>query len=80
VLIFPELSSANIAYKLMARIGGAEVIGPVLLGMAKPIHACSAGSEAVDVVNLTAIAVVDAQRRGKSLIQQEKAPSELATV
>jgi malate dehydrogenase (oxaloacetate-decarboxylating)(NADP+) len=80
VLIFPDLNSANIAYKLMGRIGGAETIGPVLLGMDKPIHVLQRGSEAADVVNLTALAVVDAQRRGKSLIQQEKAPSELATV
>jgi malate dehydrogenase (oxaloacetate-decarboxylating)(NADP+) len=63
VLIFPELSSANIAYKLMDRIGGAETIGPVLLGMARPIHLLQRGCEAGDVLNLTAIAVVDAQSR-----------------
>ncbi len=63
VLIFPDLNAANIAYKLMGRIGGAEAIGPILMGMAKPVHVLQRGSEAADVVNLTAIAVVDAQRR-----------------
>jgi malate dehydrogenase (oxaloacetate-decarboxylating)(NADP+) len=78
VLIFPELSSANIAYKLMARIGGAETIGPVLLGMARPIHVLQRGSEAADVVSLTALAVVDAQRRTRS-VDRAPSPPELAT-
>ena len=65
ILIFPNLSAANIAYKLMARIGGAETIGPILLGMARPVHVLQRGSEAADVMNLTALAVVDAQRRGR---------------
>jgi malate dehydrogenase (oxaloacetate-decarboxylating)(NADP+) len=77
VLIFPDLGSANIAYKLMGRIGGAETIGPVLLGMARPIHALQRGSEAADVVNLTAIAVVDAQRRGALARSGAKAPPEV---
>lgn len=63
VLIFPDLNSANIAYKLLARLGGAEAIGPILLGMDKPVHVLQRGSSAADIVNLTAIAVVDAQRR-----------------
>jgi malate dehydrogenase (oxaloacetate-decarboxylating)(NADP+) len=63
VLIFPDLNSANIAYKLLWRIGGAEAIGPILLGMKQPIHVLQRGSEAADIVNLTAIAVVDAQQR-----------------
>ncbi|MBW3572839.1 MAG: NADP-dependent malic enzyme, partial [Gemmatimonadetes bacterium] len=61
VLIFPNLDAANIAYKLMWRIGGAEAFGPILLGMAHPIHVLQRGSEAADVLNLTALAVVDAQ-------------------
>ena len=65
VLIFPDLNAANIAYKLMARIGGAEAVGPILLGMNRPVHVLQRGSEAADVVNLTALAVVDAQRRGR---------------
>jgi malate dehydrogenase (oxaloacetate-decarboxylating)(NADP+) len=63
VLIFPDLNSANIAYKLLSRVGGAEAIGPILLGMARPVHVLQRGSEAADIVNLTAIAVVDAQQR-----------------
>ncbi|MFO7893448.1 MAG: NADP-dependent malic enzyme [Longimicrobiales bacterium] len=65
VLIFPNLGAANIAYKLLSRIGQAEAIGPVLMGMAKPVHALQRGSEAADVVNLTALAVVDAQRSSR---------------
>jgi malate dehydrogenase (oxaloacetate-decarboxylating)(NADP+) len=61
VLIFPNLDAANIAYKLMWRMGKAEAFGPILLGMAHPIHVLQRGSEAADVLNLTALAVVDAQ-------------------
>jgi malate dehydrogenase (oxaloacetate-decarboxylating)(NADP+) len=61
VLIFPELQSANIAYKLIWRLAGAESIGPVLLGMAKPVHVLQNGLEVSDIVNMTALCVVDAQ-------------------
>ncbi|HEY0514342.1 MAG TPA: NADP-dependent malic enzyme [Thermoanaerobaculia bacterium] len=61
VLIFPELQSANIAYKLIWRLAGAESIGPVLLGMAKPVHVLQSGLEVGDIVNMTALCVVDAQ-------------------
>ena len=61
VLIFPELQSANIAYKLIWRLAGAEAIGPVLLGMAKPIHVLQPGLEVSDIVNMAALCVVDAQ-------------------
>jgi malate dehydrogenase (oxaloacetate-decarboxylating)(NADP+) len=61
VMIFPNLDAANIAYKLMWRMGNAEAFGPILLGMAHPIHVLQRGSEAADVLNLTALAVVDAQ-------------------
>lgn len=60
VLIFPDLNSGNIAYKLMNRIGGADTIGPVLLGMKKPVHVLQTGAEVMDIVNMTAIAVVEA--------------------
>jgi malate dehydrogenase (oxaloacetate-decarboxylating)(NADP+) len=61
VLIFPELQSANIAYKLIWRLAGAEAIGPILLGMGKPVHVLQPGVEVADIVNLTALCVVDAQ-------------------
>jgi malate dehydrogenase (oxaloacetate-decarboxylating)(NADP+) len=64
VLIFPELQSANVAYKLIWRLAGAEAIGPILLGMAKPIHVLQSGVEVSDIVNLTALCVVDAQELG----------------
>jgi len=61
VLIFPDLNSANIAYKLLARIGGGETLGPMLMGMKKPVHLLPRGADVDDVVNITTIAVVDAQ-------------------
>ena len=64
VLIFPELQSANTAYKLIWRLAGAEAIGPILLGMAKPIHVLQSGLEVSDIVNMTALCVVDAQELG----------------
>ncbi len=62
ILIFPNLAAANVSYKLLAHLGGAEVIGPILLGMAQPVHILQRGSTAQDVVNLATIASVDAQR------------------
>jgi malate dehydrogenase (oxaloacetate-decarboxylating)(NADP+) len=63
VLIFPELQSANIAYKLIWRLADAEAIGPILLGMAKPVHVLQSGLEVTDIVNMAALCVVDAQER-----------------
>jgi len=60
-LIFPNLSSGNIAYKLLMEIGNAEAIGPILLGMKKPVHILQLGSSIREIVNMAAIAVVDAQ-------------------
>jgi malate dehydrogenase (oxaloacetate-decarboxylating)(NADP+) len=71
VLIFPDLESANAAYKLVWRLANAEAIGPVLMGMKKPVHVLQRGVEVTDIVNMAAIAVVDAQQieeRQKSLI------------
>ena len=62
-LIFPDLSSGNIAYKLLSEIGNAEAIGPVLLGMNKPVHILQLGSSIREIVNMVAIAVVDAQTK-----------------
>lgn len=61
--IFPNLMSSNIAYKMMNTLGGAEVIGPILLGMKKPVHILQLGSSVRDIVNMAAIAVIDAQNR-----------------
>jgi len=61
VLVFPDLAAANCAYKLMERIGGAEAIGPILVGMARPVHVLQRGCEVNEIVNMSAIAVVDAQ-------------------
>ncbi|QSE97496.1 NADP-dependent malic enzyme [Fulvivirga lutea] len=60
-LIFPNLAAGNIAYKLLMEIGGAETIGPILLGMKKPVHVLQLGSSVRDIVNMVAITVVDAQ-------------------
>ncbi|MDK9718330.1 MAG: NADP-dependent malic enzyme [Trichlorobacter sp.] len=66
VLIFPDLNSGNIAYKLLARLGGAEAIGPILMGMQKPVHVLQRGDDVSDIVNMAAIAVVDAQGRNNN--------------
>ena len=61
VLVFPNLEAGNIAYKLLQRLGGAEAIGPMLVGMDKPVHVLQRGDEVKDIVNLAGVAVVDAQ-------------------
>ena len=61
VLIFANLDAANAAYKLLWRLGGAEVIGPILQGLSKPVHVLQRGVDVNDIVNMAAIAVLDAQ-------------------
>lgn len=63
VLVFPSLEAANIAYKLLARLGGAQAIGPILLGMGAPIHVLQTGDEVRDIVNIAAVAIMDAMGR-----------------
>ena len=65
VLIFPGLASANSAYKLLVELGGAEVIGPILLGMRHPVHFLQRGSTVPDIINLVTLASVDAQVRSQ---------------
>ncbi len=65
VLVFPSLESANIAYKLMARLGGAKAIGPILLGMGAPVHVLQTGDEVNNIVQIAAVAVMDAMERAK---------------
>ena len=61
--IFPNLASGNIAYKLMQELGGAEAIGPVLMGLKKPVHVLQLGSSVREIVNMVIISVVDAQNQ-----------------
>lgn len=61
VLIFPDLNSANIAYKLLSKLGGAETLGPILMGMSRPVHLVARGAEVEEIVHAAAFAVVDAQ-------------------
>jgi malate dehydrogenase (oxaloacetate-decarboxylating)(NADP+) len=63
VLVFPSLESANIAYKLLARLGNAKAIGPVLVGVGAPIHVLQTGDEVDSIVQMAAIAAVDAMVR-----------------
>jgi len=63
-LIFPNLESGNIAYKLLQEMGGAEAVGPILLGLKKPVHVLQLGSSVREIVNMITIAVVDAQVKG----------------
>ncbi len=65
VLVFPSLESANIAYKLLARLGNAKAIGPILLGMGAPVHVMQTGDEVNDIVQIASVAVMDAMNRGK---------------
>ena len=64
-LIFPNLDSANITYKLLKELNNAESIGPIMMGMRKPVHILQLGASVDEIVNMTAIAVIDAQEREK---------------
>jgi malate dehydrogenase (oxaloacetate-decarboxylating)(NADP+) len=65
-LIFPNLSAGNVAYNLLREIGGADAIGPILLGLKKPVHVLQLGSSVRSIINMTTIAVVDAQIKSQS--------------
>lgn len=64
-LIFPNLDSANSNYKLLKELNGVESIGPIMLGMAKPVHILQMGASVDEIVNMSAVAVVDAQQKEK---------------
>jgi malate dehydrogenase (oxaloacetate-decarboxylating)(NADP+) len=63
VLVFPNLEAGNIGYKLLQRLGGAEAVGPMLVGLDKPVHVLQRGDEVKHIVDLASVAVVDAQQR-----------------
>ena len=65
VLIFPNLSAGNIAYKLLHHLGNATAIGPILVGMNRSVHVLELGADVEDIVNMAAVAVMDAQERAK---------------
>ncbi len=65
VLVFPNLTAANASYKLLNRLASAEVIGPILTGLSRTVHVLQRDASVSDVVNMTAIAVAEAQRRGR---------------
>jgi malate dehydrogenase (oxaloacetate-decarboxylating)(NADP+) len=71
VLIFPDLQSCNIAVRMLAQLGAGDLLGPILSGMARPVHLLQRGAEVEDVVNITTVAVVDAQ--DKAVFAEEPA-------
>jgi malate dehydrogenase (oxaloacetate-decarboxylating)(NADP+) len=74
VLIFPNLSAGNIAYKLLRDLGGATAIGPILVGMAHPVHILEQGSDVQEIVNMAAVAVMDAQERSRPASRELSPP------
>tara|TARA_Y100000385_G_scaffold9196_1_gene9604 strand:+ start:1222 stop:3498 length:2277 start_codon:yes stop_codon:yes gene_type:complete len=64
-LIFPNLESANITYKLLKELNNAESIGPIMMGLKKPVHIIQFGASVDEIVNMTAVAVIDAQQKQK---------------
>ena len=82
VLIFPNLSAGNIAYKLLNHLGGATAIGPILVGMRRPVHVLERGADVQDIVNMSAVAVVDAQERERGraarAVSSQETPQEFS--
>jgi malate dehydrogenase (oxaloacetate-decarboxylating)(NADP+) len=72
VLIFPDLASGNIAYKLMDRLGGAKAVGPLLMGISKPFNVLQRGTDMENVVNVIAITVAQAQMQEQEREKQQQ--------
>ena len=71
-LIFPNLAAGNVAYNLLKEVGGADAIGPILLGLKKPVHVLQLGSSVRSIVNMAIIAVIDAQSKSKTVAAGRK--------
>lgn len=80
VLVFPTLESGNVAYKLLQELGGAEAVGPILLGLKKPVHVLQLGSSVREIVNMVTIAVVDAQVKEEELAKKNSQKSILSRI
>ncbi|HUQ64799.1 MAG TPA: NADP-dependent malic enzyme [Flavitalea sp.] len=74
-LIFPNLASGNVAYNLLKEVGGADAIGPILLGLKKPVHVLQLGSSVRSIVNMSIVAVIDAQTKSKISPEEEEKKS-----
>ena len=70
-LIFPNLAAGNIAYNLLQEVGGADSIGPILLGLNKPVHVLQLGSSIRSIFNMAIVAVIDAQQKSKTNAMEE---------
>jgi malate dehydrogenase (oxaloacetate-decarboxylating)(NADP+) len=70
-LVFPSLEAANIAYKLMARLGNAKAIGPILLGIGAPVHVLQTGDEVSNIVQIAAVSVMDAMGRSGEKVEKK---------
>ncbi|MBL8102388.1 MAG: NADP-dependent malic enzyme [Anaerolineales bacterium] len=73
VLVFPSLESANIAYKLLARLGNAKAIGPILLGVGAPVHVLQTGDDVNAIVQIASVAVMDAMGRVEKVVEKKAA-------
>jgi malate dehydrogenase (oxaloacetate-decarboxylating)(NADP+) len=73
VLVFPNLEAGNVAYKLLSKLGGAETIGPILMGVSKAVHVLQRGAEVTEIVNMAALAVVDAQDAERQTAETSRA-------
>ena len=74
-LIFPNLAAGNVAYNLLKEVGGADAIGPILLGLKKPVHVLQLGSSVRSIVNMAIVAVIDAQTKSKITPEEEEKKS-----